>query len=152
MYWILFLLFTAMPLNWLIPGHSRKGHINKFCQSFSLEVFLELVLYFFLESNMVLGAHEVLCMIWSDLLKIMFCPQNGENRPSLMFFKCMGKFSFFSQFFNFFSIWSLMKVCIIVIAVCLKKFHIWENSGSWDTVQNALGQSDCGIFQSFVGL
>ena len=58
------------------------------------------------------------------------CPKSGENRPSLGFFECMGKISFFSQFFNFFSIWSIMKVCIIVIAVCLNEFHIWENSGS----------------------
>ena len=41
-----------------------------------------------------------------------------------------------------------MKVYITVILVCLNKFHIWENSGSWDMVQNALRQSDCRIFQS----
>ena len=34
-----------------------------------------------------------------------------------------------------------MKVCITVILVCLNKFHIWENSGSWDMAQNSLGQS-----------
>ena len=45
-----------------------------------------------------------------------------------------------------------MKVYIIVIAVCLNKFHIWENSGSWDMDKNPLGQSDCGIFQSIAGL
>ena len=72
---------------------------------------------------MVLGTHVVLRMAELDLLKI-FCPQNGENRPSLGFFECMGKFSFFSQFFNFISIWSIMKVCIIVIAVCLNKLDI----------------------------
>ena len=82
----------------------------------------------------------------------MFYPQNGENRPSPGFFECIGKFSFFSQFFIFLSIWSIMKVYIIVILVCLSKFHIWENSGSWDMAQNALGQSDCGIFQSIAGL
>ena len=32
-----------------------------------------------------------------------------------------------------------------------QKFHICENYGSWDMVQNALGQSDCGIFQSMQG-
>ena len=113
-----------------IPGHGQKGHMNKVCQSFSLEVFLELALQFFLELNMVLGALVMLCMTKPDFLKIIFCPKNGENRPSLGFFECMGKFSFFSQFFNFISIWSIMKVCIIVIAVCLNKFRIWENSGS----------------------
>ena len=25
-----------------IPGHGQKGHMNKVCQSFSVEVFLEL--------------------------------------------------------------------------------------------------------------
>ena len=45
-----------------IPGHDQKGHMNKVCQSFSLEVFLELALKFFLELNIVLGAHVVLCM------------------------------------------------------------------------------------------
>ena len=80
---------------------------------------------------MVLEAHVVLRMTEPEpeFLKIMFCPKNGENRPSLWFFEYIGKFSFFSQFFNFFSIWS-MKVCIIVIAVCLNKFQIWRNSGS----------------------
>ena len=34
--------------------------------------------------------------------KIMLCSQNGENRPSLRFFECIGKFNFFSQFFIFF--------------------------------------------------
>ena len=73
---------------------------------------------------MVLGALVMLCMTKPDFLKIIFCPKNGENRPSLGFFECMGKFSFFSQFFNFISIWSIMKVCIIVIAVCLNKLDI----------------------------
>ena len=82
------------------------------------------------------------CFAWQPyFLKIMFCPQNGENRPSPGFFECIGKFSFFSQFFTFLSIWSIMKVYITVILVCLNKFHIWENSGSWDMAQNSLGQS-----------
>ena len=51
---------------------------------------------------MVLGAHVVLCMTESDFLKIMFCPQNGENRPSPEFFESIGKFCFFSQFFTFY--------------------------------------------------
>ena len=87
---------------------------------------------------MVLQAYVVLCMTEADFLKIMFCPQNGENRPSPGFFGCIGKFSFFSQFFTFLSIWSIMKVYITVIAVYLNKFHICENSGFWE---NALSQS-----------
>ena len=112
------------------PGHGPKGHMNKVCLSFCSEVFLELALQFFLELNMVLQAYVVLCITEADFLKIMFCPQNGENRPSPGFFECIGKFSFFSQFFIFLSVWSIMKVCITVILVCLNKFHIWENSGS----------------------
>ena len=30
-----------------------------------------------------------------DFLKIMFWPRNGEIRPSLGYFECVGKFSFF---------------------------------------------------------
>ena len=80
---------------------------------------------------MVLGAHAVLRMTEVDFLKIMFCPQDGENRPSPGFFECIGKFSFFSQLFIFLSIWSIMEVYItVLLLVCLNKFHIWENSGS----------------------
>ena len=73
--------------------------MNKVCPFFCSEVFLELALYFFLELSMVLGAHVVLCMTQPDILKIMFCPQNGENRPSKGFFESIGKFRFFSLYF-----------------------------------------------------
>ena len=101
---------------------------------------------FFRELNMVLGAHVVLCMTEPDFLKKMFYPQNGENRPSPGFFECIGKFSFFSQFFTFLSIWSIMKVYITVILVCLNKFHIWENFGSWDMIKMFLGNQIAGFF------
>ena len=54
--------FSVDLFSYRIPGHDQKGHMNKVCQSFSLEVFLELALKFFLELNIVLGAHVVLCM------------------------------------------------------------------------------------------
>ena len=54
-------------------------------------------------------------------------PKNGENRPSLRIFKCIGKFSFFLNSLFFFSVWYIMKVYDTVIVVCLNKFHIWEN-------------------------
>ena len=95
---------------------------------------------------MVLGALVVLRMRETDFLKIMFCPQNGENGPIPGFFECIGKF-FFSVLY-FLSIWFLIKVYITVIIVCLRKCHTWENSDSGDMAQNALGQSDCRIFQS----
>ena len=34
----------------------------------------------------------------------------------------------------------------------MNKSHIWENSGSVDMAQNALGQSDCRIFKSNISL
>ena len=34
----------------------------------------------------------------------------------------------------------------------LHKSHIWKKSGSWDMVQNALGQSDYRIFKSTISL
>ena len=46
---------------------------------------------------MDLGAHVMLHMAAPNFLEIMFFPKNGENRPSLGFFECMGKFSFFSS-------------------------------------------------------
>ena len=55
---------------------------------------------------MVLGAHVVLYMTEPDVFKKMFYPQNGENRPSLGFFECIGKFRFFlnSLFFSQFGL------------------------------------------------
>ena len=84
------------------PGHGQKGHMNKVCPSFCSEVFMELALQFFWELNRVLGVHVMLGRTEPIFLKKMFYPQNGENRPSPGFFECIGKFSFFSQFFIFF--------------------------------------------------
>ena len=61
-YYYLQQCFSIDLFSYRINGHGQKGHIKKVCQSFSLEVFLELALKFFLELNMLLGAHVVLCM------------------------------------------------------------------------------------------
>ena len=53
----------------------RVIYMNKVCWSFCLKVFLELALSFFLELNMVLGAHAVLCMTEPDFLKTLFYPK-----------------------------------------------------------------------------
>ena len=83
---------------------------------------------FFRELNIFVRAHVVLGMT------LMLSSQNEENRPSPGFFGSFrGKFSFFLSFI-------------------FGKLHIWENSGFWDIAQNALGQSDCRIFQSIAGL
>ena len=76
-------------------GHGQNCHMNKACPFRGFHGIGLLV--FFRKLNMVLGTHVVLCMT-----KKMFYPQNGENRPSPGFFECIGKFSFFSQFFTFF--------------------------------------------------
>ena len=89
---------------------------------------------------MVLGTHVVLRMAELDLLKI-FCPQNGENRPSLGFFECMGKFSFFSQFFNFFSTLSLMKAWT---------FRLWDFSTSQKTLKLAVSHEEINEINSFL--
>ena len=128
---ILFIYNNAFQLTYSLIWPTQKGHMNKVCPPFCLEVFLELA--FLKEAN---------------FFKVVFCPPNGKNMLSPGFFEC----KFFSQFFIFFPIWSIMKVYITVIAVCLNKFHIWENSGLWDMAPNGLDQSDSGIFQSIAGL
>ena len=158
MYWILYLLFiysNATQLTYSLIGLLAMARrviwirsVHPSVQTFSWNW----PFTFFQELKMVLRAHAALCMTEPDFLKKMFYPQNGENRPSPGFSWMYRKVQFFSRFFIFLSVWSIMKVCITVILVCLNKFHIWENSGFWDMAQNALGQSDCRIFQSIAGL
>ena len=106
------------------PDHGHKGHMNKFCRSFCSEVFLELALQFFLELHMVLAAHVVLCMAARFFENHVLPLKWGkQDKPRVLWKNLV----FFSQFFIFSSIWSIMKVYITVILVCLNKFHIWEN-------------------------
>ena len=51
---------------------------------------------------MMLGAYVVLRITEADFLKIMFCLPNSKNWPSLGFFECIGKFSFFFSVLYFF--------------------------------------------------
>ena len=132
---ILIIYSKASQLTYSLIGTQamarRVIHINKFCPSFCLEVFFELAIQFFLELNMVFGTHVVLCMTEPHFLKTMFHPKMGKiGQAQGSLNEYIGKFSFFSEFYNFFSVWSIMKVYIIVIAICLNKFHIWENSAS----------------------
>ena len=94
------------------PGSGQKGPINKVCLSFCLEIFLELTLQFLWNSAWCQGPMWC-CARQPEFLKIMFRPKNGKNRPSVGFFECIGKFSFY-----------------LLIAVCLNKSNFWENSGS----------------------
>ena len=85
------------------PGHGQKGHMNK---DLLLRRFLGISsLVFSGTQHGVRGPGGAVYDVY--FLKIMFCPQNGENRPSPGFFECIGKFSFFSQFFGFFYQFSL---------------------------------------------
>ena len=49
-------------------------------------------------------------------------------------------------FFSGFGLWWKF----ILFDVFFHKSHIWEKSGSWDTDQNTLGQSDCRSFKSTI--
>ena len=133
------------------PGHDRKviwiRSVRLSAQNFSWNWLLS----FFQKLNMVLRAHVVSCMTARFFEKNVLPSKRVKLcRPRVLWM--YRKVHFFSYFFIFLSVWSIMKVCITVIFVCLNKFHIWENSGFWDMAQNALGQSDCGIFQSIAGL
>ena len=66
--------------------------------------------------------------------KNVFTLKKGENKSSLGFFECIGKFSFFFQFG--------LKWKFVLIVVCLTKTHIWKSSGSWYRGQSALVQSN----------
>ena len=80
------------------------------------------------------------CCVWQpDVLKKMFYTQNGENRPNPMFFECIGKFSFFSQFFIFFmsvvyneSLY-YCNSCMLKQISCLGKFWFlrYSSKRSW---------------------
>ena len=84
------------------PGHGQKGHMNK---DLLLRRFLGISsLVFSGTQHGVRGPGGAVYDVY--FLKIMFCPQNGENRPSPGFFECIGKSSFFvsSLFFYQFSL------------------------------------------------
>ena len=122
-------------------GHGQKGHMNKVCPSFCSEVFMELALQFF--SGTQHGVRGPCDVVYAR--KKCFTPKMGKIGQAQGSLNVQESSVFFSQFFIFLSIWSIMKVYITVILVCLNKFHIWENSDSCDMAQNALGQLDCRI-------
>ena len=120
-YSLIALLAMARRVIWI---RTVRPSVQKF--------FLNWFLVFFLKLHIMLGILVELCMTEPDFLKKMFYPQNGENRPSPGFFECTGKSSFFLSSLFFLSVWSIMKVCITVILVCLNKFQNSENSGSYN--------------------
>ena len=107
------------------PGHGQKDHMNKVCPSFCSEVFMELALQFF--SGTQHGVRGPCGVVYAR--KKCFTPKMGKIGQAQGSLNVQESLVFF-QFFTFLSVWSIMKVYITVIAVCLNKFHIWENSGS----------------------
>ena len=53
---------TIDLLSYRTPIHGQKGHMNIVCASFIWKFSWNWLFSFFLELNMVLGAHVVLCM------------------------------------------------------------------------------------------
>ena len=104
------------------PGHGQKGHMNKVCPSFCSEVFMELALQFF--SGTQHGVRGPCGVVYDR-----FTPKMGKIGQAQGSLNVQESLVFF-QFFTFLSVWSIMKVYITVIAVCLNKFHIQKNSGS----------------------
>ena len=107
------------------------------CLSFHPEVFLELA-QFFQEISMELGAK----IRQGQIFFKKFVPQNGESGPKIGFF-----LSYWNIYLLIFSEFGLQ--WNFVLCFVLHKPYIWEKSGSCDTVQSALGQSDCRIKSSF---
>ena len=111
------------------PGHTQKGHMNKVCPSFCSEVFMELAVQFFWKFKMVLAAHVVFCMTARFFEKKGFTPKMGKIGQAQGSLNVQESSVFFLVLY-FLSVWSIMKVHITVVLVCLNKFHIQENSGS----------------------
>ena len=79
---------------------------------------------------MVLRAHVVLCMTEADFLKILFGAKMCKTDQAQGSLNTQKSSGFFLSSLFFLSIWSIMKVYITLILLCLSKFLIWENFGS----------------------
>ena len=104
------------------PGHGQKGHMNKVCPSFCSEVFMELALQFF--SGTQHGVRGPCGVVYDR-----FTPKMGKIGQAQGSLNVQENSVFFLVLY-FLSVWSIMKVHITVVLVCLNKFHIQENSGS----------------------
>ena len=129
-----------MLLYWT-PDHDRKGSMNKglsvlhcvrkFCRNW---------LFSILELSMVLGAHVALWLTESDFLRKKYVyPKNG---PKIGFFEFTEKNLIIIFFLNLVYNESL---CYLLYS-CTNP--VLGKTGSWDTGQDALTQSDCTIFKS----
>ena len=120
------------------PGHGQKDHMNKVCPSFCSEVFMGLALYFFSGTQHgVRGPCGVVydCQIFWKKCFTLKTGKIGQAQGSLNVKES-----------SVFLLSSLLFISLVyneslhyLIFVCLNRFHIWENSGFWDTAQNALG-------------
>ena len=129
-----------MLLYWT-SDHDRKGSVNKglsvlhcvrkFCRNW---------LFSILELSMVLGAHVVLWLTESDFLRKKIClPQKwAKNRVFWIYWKTFNHHFFLNLVYN-------ESLCYLLYS-CTNP--VLGKTGSWDTGQDALTQSDCTIFKS----
>ena len=129
------------------PGHGQKGHMNKVCPSFYLEVFIELVLQFF--SGTEHGVRGPCSVVHGR--KKCFTPKMekiGQAQGSLNVQESLVSFSVLYFFINlvYNESFHYCNCCMLEQISYLGKFWFLRYG------QNALGQSDCGIFQSIARL
>ena len=147
------MLSTAIQLDWLILVQDSwpwpKGSNEWGLSVLLFRRFLEIGSLVF--SATLHGVRSPGNVVYDSQIfwKSCFLPQKWGKyaKPSVLWKSS----AFFFQFF-FLSIWSILKVYVALILLCLNKFHIWENFGFWDMTQNPLGHSDCGIFRSIARL
>ena len=109
---MLFLLYAAITLNWLIfflnPWSWSRRVLWISLSVLLSESYLGIGSFYSFFGNQH-GLREPCGVVYHRagfFENKIFAPENGDNRPSLRFFKWIGKFTYY-----FFSMRSMMKVC-----------------------------------------
>ena len=109
---MLFLLYAAITLNWLIfflnPWSWSRRVLWISLSVLLSESYLGIGSFYSFFGNQH-GLREPCGVVYHRagfFENKIFVPENGDNRPSLRFFKCIGKPTYY-----FFSMRSIMKVC-----------------------------------------
>ena len=109
---MLFLLYAAITLNWLIfflnPWSWSRRVLWISLSVLLSESYLGIGSFYSFFGNQH-GLREPCGVVYHRagfFENKIFAPENGDNRPSLRFFKCIGKPTYY-----FFSMRSIMKVC-----------------------------------------
>ena len=146
---MLFLLYAAITLNWLIfflnPWSWSRRVLWISLSVLLSESYLGIGSFYSFFGNQH-GLREPCGVVYHRagfFENKIFAPENGDNRPSLRFFKCIGKFTYY--FF-------LNAVYNESLCYLLYSYTIWYNSVSWDMDQNALDQLGHRIFKSTMSL